>query len=190
MASINSTTFTSWQSTIDRVDYIPFISSGKAILDLFLIYVWKPANPELLTPFAKAYYQHISTKDDFRWVAAIPILGNVILFSQGKIEKSIQNLIKKASEEALEKHMDTLYDQQNTANEWSTTINRLDYIPIVSTGKVVVDLCLTLFWNPLNLDLSSPFVRAYHRHLCIKYTFRWAAALPILGNATVFYLHR
>lgn len=60
-------------------DYIPVASSVKAIVDLFAKRYWKPGSLDSLSSIKQTYYQHLNEKDNFRYIAAIPVLGNMIL---------------------------------------------------------------------------------------------------------------
>lgn len=62
------------------LDYIPVVSSGKCLADLFFAHCWDP--PESLaelSSFSFAYYQTLNNKSEFRYIAFVPIVGNIVL---------------------------------------------------------------------------------------------------------------
>lgn len=64
------------------LDYVPIVSAGKACVDYFAIRCWNPGNFDQSSPYAKAYFDHLVEKEDSRYIAVIPAIGNTIVFIQ------------------------------------------------------------------------------------------------------------
>ena len=62
------------------LDICPIVSSIKALIDRFCQMHWKP-NVNQLNPYAKTYYYHLSNKDQFRYIAIIPFIGNFLVLA-------------------------------------------------------------------------------------------------------------
>lgn len=69
-------------------DYIPVASSVKAIVDLFAQKCWKP---DTFSSFTSTYHQHLGEKENFRYIAAIPLLGNGILIIHDIYQSYVTN---------------------------------------------------------------------------------------------------
>ncbi len=101
-------------------DYVPILSTGKGAVDLFAKRFWKPEQPDQLSYYFKTYYHHLSEKDNVRYIALIPIIGNgTILVLDGskfvgeQLEQleSIAILNKKA---AVEKAMNAVLNGKDS----------------------------------------------------------------------------
>lgn len=64
------------------LDYIPLISTGKGLADLALARFWKPGRLDNLSYYSKHYYHHLADKENVRYIAIIPFVGNGILLVQ------------------------------------------------------------------------------------------------------------
>ena len=69
-----------------------------------------------------------------------------------------------------------------TIDTYSKVLWALDYVPIVSSVKQIVDLFFSHVWYPADPDQLPSFVYAYHQHLENKDTFRYISIIPVLGN--------
>ncbi len=92
-SSHSSNEVEAYSKVLWALDYIPFISTGKQIVDLFFFYCWRPADLDQLPTFVYTYHQHLTNKDAFRYIAIIPVVGNLVLI----ISDVCQNLSEATS---------------------------------------------------------------------------------------------
>ena len=71
-----------FSSLLWGLDYVPVISSGKAVVDFFAMRHWNPGKLDESSTFAKAYFDHLTEKEDSRYIAVIPAFGNAIVLIQ------------------------------------------------------------------------------------------------------------
>lgn len=108
------------------LDCLPILSTGKGIVDLFATKYWRPSHSDQLTPYFKAYYHHLSEKDDFSYVAMIPFVGNTIIALQRcyhfvirQKELLLQQDAESGQREVIEKLYQGSAEQKAKALEYS-----------------------------------------------------------------------
>jgi TPR repeat protein len=73
----------------------------------------------------------------------------------------------------------------STVDTYFQFFRSMDYVPIASSGKTIIDFFLSRFWNPKDFNKLSDFSKAYYNHLSDKESVRYIALIPIFGNAVV-----
>lgn len=69
-----------WSKVFWSLDYIPVVSTGKCLIDVFFLYCWEiPSDPAELSSFSFAYFSTLKEKADYRYIAFVPFIGNIAL---------------------------------------------------------------------------------------------------------------
>lgn len=77
----NSTASQSFKSLLWATDYMLGLSSIKAVID-FAISFWNPNDFDQSSPYVQAYFEHLDEKKNSRYIAVLPIVGNVAVLVQ------------------------------------------------------------------------------------------------------------
>ena len=104
-AAHSVTTVETYSKIYWALDYVPIVSTGKQIVDLFFSRCWRPSAYALdrVPSFVYAYHQHLIYKDDFRYISIIPVLGNLVLIIKDVYQELTADVYRQEhSEPALE----------------------------------------------------------------------------------------